>query len=708
VLVGILIGLGRMSSDNELIAMRSGGVSSRVVAPPVLVFATLATLVAGACAVWLNPLAISAEVKLENKVGASQLTADVVPQVFQEQFTNDNTVLYVDDKENNIGPTVWKRVFIADISNPADRPNGLKDQPVGPKITMAREAVAVPDPTHSRIQLTLTDMSVADPPVYSKAPTGNSVLYQNSQSEKKAKAYRDMKTKELLAFIKLQPRKSQESVDARIELYGRFALPLAALMLSLVGIPLGSSSRKGGRSAGYIWGIFLSFFVYYLGYITLTRLASAHSLSAELGCWLPDGLFGTAGIFMISRMESPGDRDLTGAIRQNIAAWFVSIARRFERKRSAVPRGSGGIRIVFFQLVDSYVLSSFLLYFVLWLAAFVTLAEVYNFFELLSDVVSHNIPIARLATYHLFLAPFLIYQTMPIAVLLAVLVTFGVMTKNNEVTAFKACGISVRRLGMPVLVMSGLLSAALFAADYSWIPTANRIQDEIHNEIKGRPHQTYLHPERKWLIHDYRIFYVRGFDSSENMMIEPYVFEIEPKSFRMIREISANRARWQPNIKQWVWEQGTARDVCGIKECKHVDFPVATFPEIVEEPEDFRIPVQQNQQMNYRQLGDYVKYLGDRGFDTQKLQVQYFQKFSVPVFGLIMAFMSVPFGFMVGNRGAMAGIGVSIGIGMAYQGIVKLFEQMGNVNYLPAQVAAWSPDALFLLAGLYLLLRMKS
>ena len=120
------------------------------------------------------------------------------------------------------------------------------------------------------------------------------------------------------------------------------------------------------------------------------------------------------------------------------------------------------------------------------------------------------------------------------------------------------------------------------------------------------------------------------------------------------------------------------------------------FPEITEAPDDFRIPVQQNQQMNYRQLGDYVKYLGERGFDTQKLQVQYYEKFSVPVFGLIMAFMSVPFGFMVGNRGAMAGIGVSIAIGMAYQGIVKLFEQMGNVNYLPAEVAAWSPDALFL------------
>jgi lipopolysaccharide export LptBFGC system permease protein LptF len=80
----------------------------------------------------------------------------------------------------------------------------------------------------------------------------------------------------------------------------------------------------------------------------------------------------------------------------------------------------------------------------------------------------------------------------------------------------------------------------------------------------------------------------------------------------------------------------------------------------------------------------------------------------VPVFAFIMALISVPFGFLVGNRGAMAGIGVSIGVAMAYYAIQALFEQMGNVNYLPAQVAAWSPDALFALAGLYLMLRMRS
>ena len=104
VLVGILIGLGRMSGDNEMVAMRSTGISTRVVATPVLVFAFLATVVSAASAIWLNPLAIRQEYKLRNKVAGEEITANVVPHIFQEQFTNDNTVLYVDDVRSGVGP----------------------------------------------------------------------------------------------------------------------------------------------------------------------------------------------------------------------------------------------------------------------------------------------------------------------------------------------------------------------------------------------------------------------------------------------------------------------------------------------------------------------------------------------------------------------------------------------------------------------------
>ena len=72
------------------------------------------------------------------------------------------------------------------------------------------------------------------------------------------------------------------------------------------------------------------------------------------------------------------------------------------------------------------------------------------------------------------------------------------------------------------------------------------------------------------------------------------------------------------------------------------------------------------------------------------------------------ALIAAPFGFLAGNRGAMTGIGVSLGIGIAYLTVNKLFEQVGNLNQLPAQIAAWSPDVVFSLAGLYLIARMKT
>jgi LPS export ABC transporter permease LptG/LPS export ABC transporter permease LptF len=702
VLVGILVGLGRMSSDNEMVALRSGGISSKIVAPPVLLFATLAMGVSAACALWLNPIAVRAEYKLLNKAAPDQVTADVTPRVFEERFTNDTTVLYVDDVGSGMGPTEWHGVFIADLTPGAERRTGLKEQSVGPKITLAREAIAVPDPKNNRIQLTLRDESVHEPPYHSMAPRGTMTLQQTQQQEQKAKPYVEMFTRDLLKVIAANPRASQDGTDSRIELHRRLALPVACLMLAMVGIPLGASSRKGGRSAGYIWAILLAFFVYYLSYISLTSLARAHTISVELASWLPNAVFGIAGIIMIARMDRPGDRDVVGMVRD----WMVRVSGSLER--SAARGDVGGFRILVFQILDSYVLSSFLLYFVLWLAALVAMTQIFNFFDLLGDIVKNHIPMSRVLTYHLFLTPKLVYDTMPICVLLAVLVTFGVMTKNNEVTAFKACGISVRRLGFPVLLMSGLLSAALFGSDYAWIPRSNQIQDAIRNEIKGRYVQTYLHPERKWIIHDYKVFYYKYFDPSEKVMVEPWVFEIDPKTFHLSRQINANRARWQQNIGQWVWEQGTIRDICGVDECKIQNFTVTAIPEISEKPEDFLKEVRQNQQMNYQELASYVDDLQRSGFDTVKLRVQYYKKFAVPTFALIMALISVPFAFAVGTRGAMAGIGFSIGVAISYLGVAQLFEQVGNVSYLPPAIAAWSPDVLFALAGMYLTLRMRS
>ena len=108
-------------------------------------------------------------------------------------------------------------------------------------------------------------------------------------------------------------------MEARIELHRRLALPIACLVLALVGIPLGVSSRKGGKSGGYVTAVFLAFFCYYLAFISLVSLAAARddhgTLPVEVALWLPNAAFLVAGLIAVARMETPGGRDFVGGLK---------------------------------------------------------------------------------------------------------------------------------------------------------------------------------------------------------------------------------------------------------------------------------------------------------------------------------------------------------------------------------------------------------
>ncbi|HEY3740178.1 MAG TPA: LptF/LptG family permease, partial [Bryobacteraceae bacterium] len=132
------------------------------------------------------------------------------------------------------------------------------------------------------------------------------------------------------------------------------------------------------------------------------------------------------------------------------------------------------------------------------------------------------------------------------------------------------------------------------------------------------------------------------------------------------------------------------------------------FSELQEPPDYFMREAKQGKQMNYLELQRYIAELSQSGFDTTQLQVQYHKKFSTPLFALIMALIAVPFAFSSRKGGAMPAVALSIFIALAYIAVNQLFEQMGNLNQLPAQIAAWAPDSLFALAGLYFTARIRS
>ncbi|MGE5568742.1 MAG: LptF/LptG family permease [Rhodospirillales bacterium] len=705
-LVGILIGLSRMSSDGEIIGMRAAGIPSRRVIFPVLMFSLLATAVTAACSLWLTPWSIRETYRILNRLTGEELTAEIQPRVFQEQFPN--TILYVGDVIP--GPVErWRNVFMADTRPPAERGNSMSEQAgEGPRITLAREAIAIPDLKNNRIQLHMLDGSWHEP-----LAGGDYRSASFTDSDQALQATRPSEVHTARPFSELDTipllREARRSREAAIELHRRLALPFGCVLLALAGIPLGVSSRKAGKSAAFVMTVFLAF-LYYMGFVSLTKLAAQGAIPVVPAVWTPNAAFAILGLLLLIRLERPGERDLVGMA----ARPFRFFRERFRSSRPSAGGGFGGGlgRLPLLpQILDTYILSTFLFYFGLLLFSFVMMTHIFTFFELLSDIIRNGIPMIKVAAYLFFLTPKFVYDSAPIGVLVAVLVTFGVMSKHNEVTAFKASGVSLHRLSLPVLIASLLFSVGLFALDfYRILPEANRRQEALRNEIKGRAPQTYLNPDRKWIRgQGPRIYYYRYFDPNQSVMVGVNVYELDESPFRLRRHISAARARWEPGLKAWIFEDGWRRDIQGRNgTTRYETFQAAAFPELDEEPGYFLKEVIQDKQMNYPQLEAYIADLRQSGFDTVHLRVQLHKKLSVPMFAFIMALISVPFAFLTGSKGAMAGVGVSLGIAVAYWAIGQIFEQFGNVNQLPAVLAAWSPGVLFALAAMYLMARMRT
>jgi LPS export ABC transporter permease LptG len=275
----------------------------------------------------------------------------------------------------------------------------------------------------------------------------------------------------------------------------------------------------------------------------------------------------------------------------------------------------------------------------------------------------------------------------------------------------KATGISLYRLVVPVVSISAVLAVSLFLFSEYYLPQANKRQDALLNVIKGKPPQTVSHPEQNWIFgqphpgEPGRIFYYRFFDPDHNEFANISVFEFNPATFALTRRIFAAKAIWDPASDTWVFENGWENEIEGDHTKGFLQFKQTSFAEIHEDPGYFNKESLQAQQMNFGQLDRYIADLRQSGFDTMKLRVALWHKLAYPLVAVVMAVLAIPFALSMGRRGSLTGIAVAIGVALTYFVVESFFGALGNVNYLPAALAAWASDILFGLVGGYLLLR---
>ena len=718
VLVGILIGLSRLAADSEITAMRASGIGVWTFLRIVSIFVVVAWLLAVGNSVYLAPRSLAALGQLQNRLRSSQASFEVQPRVFYEGFPK--IVLYVQDVKAVPGAAIWKGVFLADLSNP-----------LSPRISLAREGILVsqgPDAVDLHLRDGTThEADPKSPDRYEISTFHSSDIPIQIPSGQNGQGQEPVTVSQMPVADLLHATRAGDPMTRRwtaIEYHRRLSLPTACIVLALVGIPLGLSSKRGGKSSGFVLTILLVFLYYSISLVGVS-LARQGRLSPAAGVWLADAAFLMGGVFLLWRSER---RPIEIS---SMRSWFHSTFQSSAVKPAALhlpafngptlPAGQRAIaadrparrrrlfNLGFPTILDEYVLRDFLVYLVLIVSSFLVLLLVFTLFELLGDILRNQVSPLTVGEYLLNVAPYFLYNTTPLSMLLAVLVTFGLLQRTNEITAIKATGISLYRIIVPVLLASLVVAGVLFFSDQLYLPYTNKRQDALRNRIKGKPAQTYLRPDRKWIFgQNSNIYYYQFFDPDRDVFGGISVYRFDPHTFQITRRISAERAHWSDRMSRWVYEQGWERELNGAAIQNYRQFDVATFPELGEAPAYFKKEIKQSSEMSYEELRRYIHDLEQSGFDVVRLRVQLQKKIAYPVITLIMAILAVPFAMSAGKRGAIAGVATAIGIGVVYWTASGLFEAMGNLSQLPPSVAAWSPDLVFGFIGGYLILRMPT
>ena len=710
-MIGILIGVSGLNGESQITALRACGVPVKRLLRPISLLAVFAGLSTAIFSVMVIPRTNMALRDIKDHMIVSQVPLALQPRVFNEEISN--MTFYLDDLTAD--RKEWSRVFVADNADEKS-----------PRTILAHSGtwMWISDKDNDQLQLHLEDgasysvdlenpgkeqiktFSVIDIPI----ELNNSNERTRNQTLKAA----ELGTSDL--WQRALHSDSSGKTEALVEFNQRLALPFSVFSFALLGLTIAVNGRKGGRTSGFVLSL-LIVLLFYVLFINGMRLASIGKINPWIGLWAADFLLISAGIFLLTRTEHSLRSD-SGFILERLKRLRENSGRKYpvDRIQSRIYRFDNKFlqsigaffRLLFPKIFDLYISKGFLVYFFWSLITCSTLFIILTLFELLDDAIRNDIRAMKVIEYFIFYIPQILMLAVPMSILVAILINFGILEKNSEITAIKAGGWSLYRISIPIFLFAAGFSIHLFIIQDYILPYTNERQDRIWNEIKKRAPQTSI-PQRKWILGESnRIYNYEYFDENKDEFVGLNVYEINFDSARLFRRIRASRA-YISHDGSWILENGWVRDYRrqhdSYRSIKRESFP---FPEHADYFKKEIFQPKESSKMTYNELNSHINYLMKSGYNAEGLQVELNKKISFPLSCLTMALLAIPFSFVIGKKGAFFGIGASIAIAIIYLMVSGLFETLGVHGILTPFLAAWSPNIIFAASGLWLFLSIRT
>lgn len=355
------------------------------------------------------------------------------------------------------------------------------------------------------------------------------------------------------------------------------------------------------------------------------------------------------------------------------------------------------------KLIDRYVIKELLDPFLFGLLAFsLIMSASMVMFELVRAVVMQGMPLLVALKIFVFRLPGVVVYIFPMASLLAALLAFARLSKDSEITAFRANGISLQRMIYPVIIFGFVISVINLLFYEVVVPESNRAARSIIIETAL---QKAPRVEENVFVPEFaegslkRVFYARKL---ENEALKGVIVQ-EFTDGALSQIVNAKEAVWQKASKSWLFKKGIIYLLSEDGEYKHLirfDEQVVTMKY---SPADLFKDERKPEDMNIGELRRYIALHEKMGDKTTDLKIQLNMKIAIPFASLVFVMLGAPLGLSPRRASSSIGLGLSIIVIFIYYVLMFMAMALGELELISPAFAAWLPNVVTALISYYFL-----
>lgn len=684
-LVGVIIGMSKMQGDSELTAVRAAGTGNFQISAPIILLGIILSVFAFLINLKGVPFAAGIVRQVALQTALYKLESPIEPGVFNKEM--NGYTIYV--KEGNIGEGTWGKIFIYNEDAKANQV----------RLITAEEGRI--DNSDERSELILQNAVVSTFPLNDQnkkfiSENVGEVRFgiHSKRKELVEKISKTEETPEELGLTQLaeyaQKQEGKLKTEAEILYSRRVLLSITPLLFSLLGLNLVLRFGRGGKG----FGVFLalaSLVLYYLIALLGEQLARTGVINVFTAGILPilAGLLAIGWLYFSNRFF--------------INSWISKINIPFKRgKRTKLAKGNFYIDLTT-GILDLDIVINLVKYFVFTIAFLSSIYLIFTAFELwkFAGVIENGFVL--LIRYLFFLMPFVYIQLAPSATMIAILATYIIKSRQNEIVTWTAAGQSVYRLLFPCFALMFFVGLTNWGIQELLAPNTNRTQDLLRDQIRNNG--ILAKKEGKfWIARDNRIYsFEKLAQSNDGRAVSNLnVYEFSENDFTLQNITKSTDAVWLKDKIQYgrdarkiTWEKtkSSSSDIANSELPLNFD----AFNSLDEKPTHLTSAQTRNK------IGNSSSEVEQRRFEVA-LQ----KKYTTPILPLIITLFTAPFALSLDKKNRVITIGYAVGFWLLYLGIGNAFEQFGISGYVSPEIAIWSPLAFFTIIGLYLLTKIKT